>query len=58
MATVKNAVLRKVFAKDTAGLKKKKKLIETYMETLKTGLRLCYAKLVLRTTESASPSAC
>lgn len=38
--------------------KKKKKLIETYMETLKTGLRLCYAKLVLRTTESASPSAC
>ena len=28
------------------------------METLKTGLRLCYAKLVLRTTESTSPAAC
>ena len=36
----------------------KKKLIETYMETLKTGLRLCYAKIVLRTTESTSAGAC
>lgn len=35
-----------------------KKLIETYMETWKTGLRLCYAKIVLRPTESTSPGAC